>query len=136
MTNSSYVAHTAPLLIRHGLLSVTNMYKLKLLKFYYQLSYDLLSPYFNIYNVILRQEPARDLRQHYIHPPLVKRVHAECSPLIQLIKLNNTLKQDENDTILRKITEKTIFTFIVTRCFLNTYDSICRIENCYVCRLQ
>ena len=36
-----------------------------------------------LYNVILRQEPARDLRQHYIHPPLVKRVlYAECSPLI------------------------------------------------------
>ena len=100
MTNSSYVAHTAPLLIRHGLHSVTDMYKLKLLKFYYKLSYDLLPPYFNIYNVILRQEPARDLRQHYIHLPLVKRVYAECSPLIQLIKLINTLKQDENDTIL------------------------------------
>ena len=126
MTNSSYVAHTAPLLIRHGLHSVTDMYKLKLLKFYYKLSYDLLPPYFNIYNVILRQEPARDLRQHYIHLPLVKRVYAECSPLIQLIKLINTLKQDENDTILRKITEKTHsysgFTFNVTRCFLNTYD--------------
>ena len=58
----------------------------------------------------------------------------------QLIKLINTLKQDENDTILRKITEKTHsysgFTFNVTRCFLNTYDPICRIENCYVCRLQ
>ena len=111
MTNSSYVAHTAPLLIRHGLLSVTDMYKLKLLKFYYKLSYDLLPPYFNIYNVILRQ---------------VKRVYAECSPLIQLIKLINTLKQDENDTILRKITEKTHsysgFTFNVTRCFLNTYE--------------
>ena len=74
MTNSSYVAYTPPLLIRHGLLSVTDMYKLKLLKFYYKLSYDLLPPYFNLYNVILRQEPARDLRQHNIHPPLVKRV--------------------------------------------------------------
>ena len=27
MTNSSYVAHTSPLLIRHGLLSVTDIYK-------------------------------------------------------------------------------------------------------------
>ena len=85
-------------------------------------------PYFNIYNVILKQEPACDLRQHYMHPPLVKRVYAECSSLIQLIKLINTLKQDENDTIFRKITEKTHsysgFTFNVTRCFLNTYDAI------------
>ena len=134
--NSSCVAHTAPLLIRHGLISVTDMYKLKLLKFYNKLSYDLLPPYFNIYNVILRQEPARDL-----HPSSIgQTLYAECSPLIQLIKLINTLKQDENDTILRKITEKTHsysgFTFNVTRCFLNSYDPICRIENCYVCRLQ
>ena len=91
--------------------------------------------YFNVSNVILRQEPARDLRQHYSHAPLVKRVYAACSPLLQLIKLINTLKQDENDTVLRKIMKQTHsysgFTFNVTRCFLNTYDPI-RIENCYV----
>ena len=33
MTNSSYIAHTAPLFIQHGVLRVTDMYKLKLLKF-------------------------------------------------------------------------------------------------------
>ena len=45
---------------------------------------------------------------HYIHvhAPLVKRVYSECSPLLRLIKVINTLKHDENDTILRKITEK------------------------------
>ena len=49
MTNSSYIAHTTPLLIKHGLLNVGDMYKLKLLKFYYKLAYDLLPPYFNYY---------------------------------------------------------------------------------------
>ena len=47
MTNSSYIAHTAPLFIQHGVLRVTDMYKLKLLKFYYELSYNLLPPYFD-----------------------------------------------------------------------------------------
>ena len=47
MTNSGYIAHTTPLLIKHGLLNVRDMYKLKLLKFYYKLAYDLLPPYFN-----------------------------------------------------------------------------------------
>ena len=32
MTNSGYIAHTTPLLIKHGLLIVRDMYKLKLLK--------------------------------------------------------------------------------------------------------
>ena len=92
----------------------------------------------HLMHAILRQEPARDLRQHYIHHPLVKHVYAECR--IQLVKLINILKQDENATILRKATEKTHsysgFTFNVTRCFLNKYNPIYRIENCNVCRLQ
>ena len=106
MTNSSYLAHTTPLLIKHGLLNVGDMYKLKLLKLYYKLSYDLLPPYFNNYIEIIEQKPARDLRYQYIHAPLVKRVYAECSPLFQLIKLINSLKNNSNDTILEKIAKK------------------------------
>ena len=64
-----------------------------------------------------------------------KRVYAECSPLFQLIKLINSLRNYANDTILKKkIDEKSHsyngFAFNVTRCFLDTYDPICRIENC------
>ena len=87
---------------------------------------------------LIAKVTSRELRHHYMHAPLVKRVYSECSPLLQLIKVINTLKHDENDTILRKITEKSHsyngFAFNVTRCFLNTYDPICRIDNCYVCR--
>ena len=55
---------------------------------------------------IIKQKPARDLRYQYIHAPLVKRVYAECSPLFQLIKLINSLKNNSNDTILEKIAKK------------------------------
>ena len=139
MTNSNYLAHTTPLLIKHGLLNVRDMYKLKLLKFYYNLSYDLLPPYFNKYIKIIEQKPASDLRFQYIHAPLVKRVSAECSPLFQLIKLINSLRNDPSDTILKKIVEKSHsyngFAFNVTRTFLDNYDPICRTEKCYVCKL-
>ena len=132
MTNSSYRAHTTPLLINHGLLNVRDMYKLKLLMFYYKLAYDLLPPCFNNYIDIIEQKPARESRFQFIHAPLVKRVYAECSPLFQPIKLFNSLKNDANDTILKKIGEKSHsyngFAFNVTRCFLDTYDPICRIE--------
>ena len=121
-------------------INMRDMYKLKLLKFYYKLSYDLLPPYFNNYIDIIEQKLARDLRLQFIHAPLVKRVYAECSPLFQLIKLINSLKNDANDTILEKIDEKSHsyngFAFNVTRCCLDTYDPICRIENCYVCKFQ
>ena len=89
MTNNSYIAHTAPLLIRHGLFHVHDMFKLKSLKFYYKLSYDLLPPYVIIYSEILTQIPSRELYHHIIHVPLVKRVYSECSPLLQLIKVIN-----------------------------------------------
>ena len=83
------------------------MYKLKLLKFYYKLSYNLLPPYFDNYNETLEQKPIRDFLQNLIHGPLIKRVYAECISLFQLVKLINTLKKDNNDTILKKITDKT-----------------------------
>ena len=140
MTNSSYIAHTAPLFIQHGVLRVTDMYKLKLLKFYYKLSYNLLPPYFDNYSETLEQKPIRDLRQNLIHGPLIKRVYAECSPLFQLVKLINTLEKGKNDTIMKKITDKTHsykgFAYNVTRFLLDPYDPICRIDNCYACRFQ
>ena len=101
-TSINYIAHTAPLFIQHGVLRVTDMYKLKLLKFFYKLSYNLLPTYFDNYSETLEQNPIRDLRQNLIHGPLIKRVYAECSPLFQLVKLTNTLKKDKNDTILEK----------------------------------
>ena len=137
MTNSCYIAHTTPLLIKHGLLNVRDMYKLK---FYYKLSYDLLPQYFNYYIEVIEQKPVRNLRQHYIHAPLIKRVYSKCSHLFQLIKLINCLKSDVNDTILNKIAENSHlhngFVFNVTRNILDTYDPICRIELCYVCIRQ
>ena len=44
----------------------------------------------------LKEEPVRVLRRNIIHPPLIKRVYAECNLLFQLIKLINILKADPN----------------------------------------
>ena len=137
ITYSNYSAHTTPLFIELGLLKVQDMFKLKLLKFYYKLSYDLVPSYFQTYREVIEREPTRDLRQHCIHPPLIKRVYAECSPLIQLIKLINSLKADKYDTILEKIESKSHtykgISFNVTMVCLNAYDPICRINPCYIC---
>ena len=78
MTNSGYIAHTTPVLIKHGLLNVRDMYNLKFLKFYYKLAYDLLPPYFNYYTEVIEQKPFRILRHHYNHAPLIK-VFEKCT---------------------------------------------------------
>ena len=61
-------------------------------------------------------------------------------PDIPTNKLINYLKCDANNTILNKIAEKSHsyngFAFNVTRTILDTYDLICRIELCYVCKFQ
>ena len=97
----------------------------------------MLPSYFNKYQEIIEQEPVRSLRQHFIHPPLIRTAYAECTPLYQLIKLINSLKEDKDDIILSnvelKIDSFCTFSFKVSRIFLNRYDSVCNVENCFVC---
>ena len=138
VTNSTYNAHTTPLFKREGVLKVQDMFKLRLLKFYYKLSYGLLPQYFNCYRDVIEKQPQRVLRQHIIHQPMIKRVYAECSPLFQLIKLLNNTRTDPTDVILEKIITKSEsygrLSYSVIKTYLNAYDPICRIENCFVCK--
>ena len=142
ISNSSYISHTNTLFIQHKLLKIGDLFKLKLLKLYYKLSYNLLPCYFDKYREIIEHEPARILRKNYIHPPLIKRVHAERSPLLQLITLIKYLKSDESDTILQQIEMQNssfrTFSYNVSMVFLNTYDPVCSIgiKTCYVCQLE
>ena len=84
------------------------------------------------------QEPARTLRQNLIHPPFVKRVYTECSSLIQLIALVNKFKPDKNDTLLIMIESKSHslsrFSFSVSILFLNSYNPVCNLIDCFVCK--
>ena len=77
---------------------------------------------------------------YLIHPPFVKRVYSECSPLIQLIALINNLKADKNDTILVMIESKSHsfcrFAFSVSRLYLNSYNPECKILDCFVCKSE
>ena len=65
----------------------------RLLKLYYKLSYNLLPIYVNRYREIIEQH----IRQNIIHPLFLRMAYAECTPLLQLIKLLNHLKADVND---------------------------------------
>ena len=53
LTNSRYHEHTVPLLKAYGLLKAQDIYYLKQLKFYYNLCYSLLPPYFHTYLMFL-----------------------------------------------------------------------------------
>ena len=64
ITNSSYTAHTTPLFIELGSLKIQDMFNLKLLKFYYKLSSNLLPEYFESYRDVIERASVRELRQH------------------------------------------------------------------------
>ena len=70
---------------------------------------------------------------------MIKRAYAECIPLYQLIKLLNIIKTDSSGTLLSKIAENSQsyvqLSYYVKNSFLNAYDPICRIENCFVSKL-
>ena len=83
-------------LLKHTNLNITE-FLTKNYFFYYRLSIIYCR---RILTITAKQKPIRDLRQNLIHGPLIKRVYAECSPL--LVKLINTLKKDKDDTILKK----------------------------------
>ena len=107
VTKSNFIAHTDPLFRQLNVLKIKDMFKVKILKFYYKLSYGLLPKYVNSYIHKLEEEPVRVLRCNIIHPTLIKRVYAECNLLFQLIKLIDILKIDPNDQILKKVKWKT-----------------------------
>ena len=93
ITNSSYIAHTTPLFVEEKLLKVQEIFKLKLLKFYYKLCNNLLPIYFDSYRDVIDRKPPCALRQHFIHQPMIKRSYAECTPLFHLIKLIKVLEK-------------------------------------------
>ena len=116
--NSSYISHTTPLFVEEKLLKVQEIFKLKLLKFYYKLCKNLLPPYFDSYCDVIDKEPPRSLHQHFIHQPNIKRSYAECTPLFQLIKLINAMRRDPTDTILQTIVQNLFANYYTT---LKTY---------------
>ena len=62
ITNSKYIAHTNPPFCQLNLLKIKDIFKLKLLKFYYKLTCDLLPSYFNTYLDVINRAPPRQLR--------------------------------------------------------------------------
>ena len=123
ISNSSYICHTNPLFIKLKRLKIDDILKLKLLKLYYNLSYNLLPSYFDRYRDKIDQDPGRVLRINYINTQLIRRVYAECSPLFQLIKLINNIRADAKDAILQQ-KELQINSYFLLQCLYGLSECI------------
>ena len=95
ITRSNYRAHSEPLYKEFGLLNVNDLFHLKLLKFYYKLSYNLLPSYFDSYLEAINKELSytynlRPCARPLIRLPRTRLVSSETNVLYQLLTLINS----------------------------------------------
>ena len=72
ITNSKYIAHTNPLFKRLQLLKIVDIFKLRVLKFYYNVYNRLLPVYFNVFLDFITRKPPRVLRKPLTHQPVLR----------------------------------------------------------------
>ncbi len=141
ISQANYTEHTEPLMKTLGLLKICDIFNLKLLKFVYNLSYELLPSYFNIYLEYLQngRDTSYNLRTKVrpLHKmPKIAHAFAESSLLYQMIHLLNDI-HNRYPQILAKIEHKTHsyngFCFNVKSIFLDTYSMECSLAVCYQC---
>ena len=111
MSNSEYLAHSEPLFKTLKLLIIEDLYKLKLMKFYYNLLYNLLPLYFNYYldvinNAFACQYELRHMARPLIRPQRTRLVFTESNVLFKLIQLLNYTHTNYPE-ILEKVKYKT-----------------------------
>ena len=79
MSNNEYLAHSEPLFKTLKLFKIEYLYRLKLMKFYYNLSYNLLPSYFNYYSEVINnafpcQYELRQIARPQIRPQRTRLV--------------------------------------------------------------
>ena len=78
MSNSEYVAHSETLFKTLKLLKIEDVYKLKLMKFYYNLSYNLLPSYFNYYVEVINNTFPCQYELRRLARPLISTKNTNC----------------------------------------------------------
>jgi len=141
ITGSEYLTHSEPLFKALDLLKINDLYKLRMLKFYYNLSYHKLPSYYDKYLDVINENSTHqyELRATARPPvrlPKTRLVFAESSILFQLIKLIRCT-HEEYPEILKKVNEQSHtyygFSFNITNIYLMCYKYECRNLICYKC---
>ncbi|MEO1211654.1 MAG: reverse transcriptase family protein [Cyanobacteria bacterium J06638_20] len=134
ISKSKYNAHSEPLFKKLNILRVTDIYKLKLPKFYHKLRNNLLPHYFLASDFLISQQTTHS---HYTRGQtfLIPRIHhvfAERCLRHQLPSLLNKLStQDVNKVYTHS---EYGFTSYFKRYYISQYSNECTIINCYICQ--
>jgi len=134
ITRSKFNAHTQPLFKKLNILTVSDIYKLKLYKFYYRLNKNSIPHYFYTSNILIRQQDdhSYNTRNNRYTIPRIRHKYGEHC-------LRYNLPKQLNDTpscILEKVlthSEQGLCRY-AKYILINTYQEYCSIINCYICK--
>ena len=141
ITGNYYIAHSEPIFKSLELLKIYDIYKLKILKFYYNLTNYCLPVYFNNYLDVINNELPHSYQlrinaRPLIRLPKIRHQFAEFGLQYQLVNLlNNT--HEHYPEILAKIDLKnhsmSAIGVYIANIYLNTYKFECDLRFCYEC---
>jgi hypothetical protein len=132
ITTSKYNAHTSPLFKKLRILTITDLYDQKLLRFYFRYENNLLPQYFSSFNVIKQRDShQRHTRNTKFLNLRVNHRFAENCIRYQLPLLLNRTSIE----ILDKTATHSEFGFktYIKNIMLSKYQETCTIPHCYVC---
>ena len=134
---SKYNAHTEPLFKSLNLLKVEDIFKIKILKFYYKYSQKTLPLYFNEmftktsdqHNHGTRQQSAQILYKYPTRTDIGRKCIRHLLPEI----VNKT-----QSCITEKVSTHSFngFSTYIKKHMISNYSEHCHIENCYICHKQ
>ena len=132
LTFKPYLAHTTPLFKQLNILNMKDLYNLQLFKLYYKNTNNLLPTYFQCFT--LNYDDAdhnHDLRHTTFRLPMTRREYFVQSTKYQYLQL---IRDTEHNTLNRSTTHPMYsFTNYLKYQYLDEYDPICHIPQCYVC---
>ena len=133
IAKAKYNSHTEPLFQLLNLLKISDLYQLKLLKFYFKLRNGTLPCYFNNlfpYNADINTYTTRQSNQLYV--PIAKHTMVKQSIRYCLPPTINSTPEP----ILSKINTHSYhgFSLYIKKHMLQQYTFLCTNNNCYVCK--
>ena len=132
INNTKYNAHTSPLFRNDHILKFRDLCALHDYTFCYKFAHDTLPKYFtsNMGHAITHSYETRQRGQLKI--PCVGHEYAKKSISYRYPSVHNTMPQNFKDKIYTHSLQG--FKFNIKRTFLQSYELLCRIPNCYICQ--
>ena len=126
-------SHTEPIFKSFNFLKVRDLYKLHVLKFYYNFCHNTLPSYFRSFEFakISQIHSYNTRNKENFTVPKTRTKMAEYCLRNMIPKILNTTAP----SILQKINTHSPsgYVFFIKHCFINSYSVECSVVNCYVC---